>query len=168
VTTINWIQIETAGALGIMPRPRGGDWLIDEVRAWKTAGVDRVVSALEPLEESFLDLEPEEAMCREHGIAFDRFQVMDRSAPRRDEGSFRFVQGLAAHVAEGQKVVVHCRLGIGRSAMICAATLVALGLDSQEAFLRVEAARGLQVPDTADQIEWVKALERWHRDAWIG
>ena len=39
------------GRLAIVPRPRGGDWLEDEVRAWREAGVDIVVSALEADEE---------------------------------------------------------------------------------------------------------------------
>ena len=33
------------GSLAVMPRPRGGDWLEDEVRAWRTAGVEGTCGA---------------------------------------------------------------------------------------------------------------------------
>ena len=32
------------GRLGIVPRPRGGDWLADEAIAWRDAGINMVVS----------------------------------------------------------------------------------------------------------------------------
>ena len=161
MTPVNWIPIEAPGALGITPRPRGGDWLVDEVRAWRSAGVNRVVSALEPLEEAVLELEEESAECKRLGIVFERFRVMDRSTPAGNEANYNFVLKLAERLTDGESIVVHCRLGIGRSGMLCAATLVALGLDSSEAFLRVSTARGLQVPDTRQQIEWVQTFERW-------
>lgn len=138
-----------------MPRPRGGDWLIEEVRAWRTVGVGLVVSALEPLEEAYLELEDEQAMCEQFGIAFQRFSMMDRSTPAHDSEARKFVSGLASQLESGTSIVIHCRLGIGRSGMLCAATLVALGLDPTEAFLRVQEARGMRVPDTRDQLEWV-------------
>lgn len=34
------------GRLAISARPRGGDWLPDEIRAWLRAGIDTVVSLL--------------------------------------------------------------------------------------------------------------------------
>jgi protein-tyrosine phosphatase len=138
-----------------MPRPRGGDLLIDEVRAWKAAGVQVVVSALEPMEEAYLDLQEEEATCERLGITFRRFSLLDRSTPSVDSEASAFVQDLARLLQEGTKIVIHCRLGIGRSGMLCAATLVGLGHDPSDAFLRVQTARGMRVPDTREQMEWV-------------
>jgi hypothetical protein len=34
------------GALSIMARPRGEDWLMNEIQAWQEAGVDVIVSLL--------------------------------------------------------------------------------------------------------------------------
>jgi hypothetical protein len=39
------------GALWTMPRPRGGDWLDDDLRELVQLGVDILVSLLQPSEE---------------------------------------------------------------------------------------------------------------------
>src|SRR5262245_8964792 len=54
----------------ILPRPRGGDWLRDETMAWREAGLDVVVSLLEPEEAAQLVLEDEAAAAAASGIAF--------------------------------------------------------------------------------------------------
>lgn len=47
---IFWIDASLPGRIAIMPRPRAGDWLADEVAGWRAEGVDVVVSLLEPHE----------------------------------------------------------------------------------------------------------------------
>ena len=42
------IQGPWRGRLAIVPRPRGGEWLDDDVRALKEQGFDLVVSLLTP------------------------------------------------------------------------------------------------------------------------
>ena len=49
---IFWIPGPWRGRLGIVPRPRGADWLGDKTRAWRETGIDVVVSLLEPDEEA--------------------------------------------------------------------------------------------------------------------
>ena len=56
----------------------------------------------------------------------------------------------------GEHVAIHCRMGIGRSAMIAAAALVALGETPESAFARIEVARGLRVADVPEQRQWVE------------
>ena len=53
---VYWITGPWRGRLAILPRPRGGDWLEDETRGWRAAGIDAVVTLLEATEESELDL----------------------------------------------------------------------------------------------------------------
>src|SRR5260370_41448316 len=43
---IYWVQDPWTGRLAIMPRPRGGDWLEDEVRDWRAARIGLVVCTL--------------------------------------------------------------------------------------------------------------------------
>jgi hypothetical protein len=56
-----------AGRLAILPRPRGGDWLEDEVRGRRAAGVDVIVSLLTSDEVTNLDLAQERCLCQAHG-----------------------------------------------------------------------------------------------------
>lgn len=44
------LQAPKAGRLAIMPRPRAGGWLEDEIASWKESGVDVVVSLIERAE----------------------------------------------------------------------------------------------------------------------
>jgi protein-tyrosine phosphatase len=59
----------------------------------------------------------------------------------------------------GESVVIHCRMGIGRASMLAVGVLCAEGLSADEAWQRVESARGLPVPDTEAQRSWVNGLD---------
>lgn len=151
-------RIERAGpgTLSVMARPRGGDWLADEIQAWQQAGVNVVVSLLTPEEHTELGLEDEAFLCEQRRVRFRSFPIPDRELPpQRVEGE-HLVEEIGAALQAGKHVALHCRMGIGRSAMIAAAILVALGDTPQQAFARIETARGLPVPDTQEQRQWVE------------
>ncbi len=152
-----WIEGPWTGRFAIVPRPRGGDWLEDEAQAWQHAGLDRVVSLLTPDEVADLDLGKEEAWCQAHGIQFVSFPIPDRSVPASRNAALALVHQLEQALAEGERIAVHCRQGIGRSALLAACVLVAVGEEPETAFQRISTARGCAVPETAEQQEWVKA-----------
>src|SRR5262245_4755589 len=110
-----------------MARPRGGEWLVDEIQAWQTVGVDVIVSLLTPEEQTELGLDEEASLCAQHQLAFWSFPIPDRALPRDDATADRLVEEIVTALKAGQSVAVHCRMGIGRSAMLAAAALVALG-----------------------------------------
>ncbi len=66
------------GHLSVLARPRGGEWLPDEVQGWLTAGVDVVVSLLTPSECEELELTEEATLCRRAGMTFIAFPLADR------------------------------------------------------------------------------------------
>lgn len=144
------------GRLAILPRPRGGDWLEDEVRAWRQAGVDVVVSLLTREEVADLDLAGEEELCRSNGVRFLSFPLPDRGVPASKEVVRDLVARLAQYLAAGSSVAIHCRQGIGRAGMIAASVLVSTGLDPETAIGRVSAARGCPVPETPGQRRWIE------------
>ena len=80
-TKVFWVAGPWRGRLGILPRPRGGDWFKDETAAWHTAGIDMVVSLLEPEEETQLTLEGEATAAAASGIEFRAFPIPDRGVP---------------------------------------------------------------------------------------
>jgi protein-tyrosine phosphatase len=150
-----WIEGPTPGRLAIMPRPRGGDWLEDEVRNWRAAGVDVVVSLLTSREVTELDLAQEEALCKAQGIELVAFPIVDRSVPSSKEAVLKLATELAMRLAEGKNIAIHCRQGIGRAPLVAICVLILAGLDPQSASQRVSTARGCPVPETVEQERWI-------------
>jgi protein-tyrosine phosphatase len=148
------IPTPTRGRLAILPRPRGGDWLADEVAAWRRAGVDVVVSMLTPDEVADLELTAEADESRVQAIEFLSLPIPDRGVPAPKVAA-DLIARLTSLVADGKTVAVHCRQGIGRSAVIAAGVLITLGADAEAAIRAVADARGCPVPETAEQRRWI-------------
>ena len=157
-TKYYWIEGPLKGRLAIVPRPRGGDWLEDEIQSWRQAGFDTIVSLLTPDETEEVDLGLEERLSKAQGIEFISFPIPDREVPASREATIALAHKLEAALTSGKGVALHCRQGIGRSSLIAACVLIASGENSTEAFERISTARGRPVPDTVEQKQWVKSL----------
>ncbi len=159
-TEFYWIEGPWPGRLAVSSRPRGGDWLKDEVRSWQQAGLDVIVSLLTEDEITDLELAQEEELCQIHGLQFFAFPIVDRGVPSSRQAALDFARKLEAALAEGKNLVIHCRQGIGRSALIAASLLVLSGVEPETAFRRVSASRGVSVPETPEQRKWVIEFAR--------
>lgn len=144
--------------LATMPRPRGNDWLEDEITSYKKSGVDVVVSLLEQSEIYELEIESEEFWCNEKGITFLSYPIGDRQTPKSFTETLEFVRKLQNFIIKGKKIAIHCRQGIGRASLIAVSLLVLQGYSVENAFGKITEARGCQVPDTQEQIDWVKSF----------
>lgn len=151
-----WIETGNRLRVAIVPRPRGGDWLEDEIGSIRHAGVDVLVSMLEPLEADELGLTAEAAYCKSAGILFHSFPIPDRETPQSTEEFAKFIAELRSELHAGRSVAVHCRASIGRSSLLLASLLCAEGFTAEDAFKRLSKARGLHVPDTPQQVLWVE------------
>ena len=154
-TELYWIEGPWPGRLAIMPRPRGGDWLHDEIEAWRRASVDVVLSLLTGDEMADLDLVSEGSLCQANGMAFHSFPINDRAAPSSREAALALLANLTDELAAGKIIAVHCRQGIGRAALIAICLLVLSGVAPEAASQRVSAARGCSVPETPEQRRWI-------------
>lgn len=153
-----WIDTGSPLRLAIASRPQGGEWLQDYIRTLKDEGIDILVSLL-PWEESReLDLDEEKAACSSMGISFVNFPIPERQVPPSRLGFLTFAQLLHKRASEGLGVGVHCRGCIGRSSVLLATVMRLEGFSAEEAFERISDARGLPVPDTAEQAKWVAKL----------
>jgi protein-tyrosine phosphatase len=155
---LHWIDMQIPGRLGTAARPRADDWLEDEIAGWAADGVDIVVCLLELSEVHELGLPREEELCRSHGLAFISFPIPDYSLPKSPQDASKLARGLVDDLEQGRSIVIHCRAGIGRSSTIAACTMICAGVTAADALSRIEAARGVRVPDIEEQREWVMAF----------
>lgn len=158
-TDLYWIPGPFAGRLAICPRPRGGDWLGDELAEWKSDGVAAVVSLLSPEEVLELELGEEPALCQQLDMLYIHLPVKDRAVPESKVKFVSLVESIITLLKAGQHVAVHCRQGIGRAGLAAAAVLAAEGMSSDQAWAQVSAARGKTVPDTPEQWDWLTEIQ---------
>ena len=88
-------------------------------------------------------------------MEFLSFPIPDRGVPASLNDAVTLAQTISARIGEGRAVAVHSRAGIGRSSLIAACALVCSGADPAAAFEAIGEARGVNVPDTEGQIDWV-------------
>jgi protein-tyrosine phosphatase len=154
------VGVGDATKIGVMARPRGGDWLKDEIRAISDAGFSVVVSLLTDAEQIELDLVNEGLHCEQLGLNFVRLPIEDMRVPALDDQAIAFLATLRQLHAAGNSVVVHCRAGIGRSPMIAACIMLSPKCGIHSAFIQLSEARGMKVPETPEQREWALAYEK--------
>jgi len=155
-----WIDGPWPGRLAISARPRGGDWLEDEISGWRRAGVDAVVSLLTPHENKDLQLAEEFKLAQAHGLKFVSLPIEDRSVPSSWEDASRAVAKATEMLQQGKNVAVHCRQGIGRSGIVAAAVLIKSGSTPGDALTQISGARGLEVPETSEQMAWIQEFSQ--------
>ncbi len=157
---IFWIREVTAGRLGIMARPRSGEWLSDEVSAWSRIGLNAVVCLLEASEIRELELHDESMLCQTSGIEFISFPIADRGVPSSARQLAQLVDRVVTLLRAGSSVSIHCRAGIGRSSLVAGCVLLKLGFPAAEIFPLLSRTRGVPVPDTPAQVQWLSVFSR--------
>jgi protein-tyrosine phosphatase len=154
---VYWISAAQPHRIAIVARPRGNDWLEDDLKRLSSEGIGVLVSMLTPDEAAELGLSGEERFCDQCGISFFNLPIADRSVPNEFEIG-ALLGTLVDQVLIGKGVGFHCRAGIGRSSMMAALVLGRLGWTPDAAFRAISAARGCQVPDTLEQEQWVQSF----------
>ena len=154
---IYWINELNNFNVGMMSRPRGNDWLEDEIAELTRYNVTTIVSLLEYEEIYDLELEKEAFYCKINNIEYINFPIKDRGLP--DKISFlELVHNLDKKLKNKEKIVIHCRMGIGRTSMLVAALLLKRCFEKDTIFDFLSEKRTLRVPDTQEQIDWIYNL----------
>jgi protein-tyrosine phosphatase len=152
---IYWVQDGHPPRFAIVPRPRGDDRLLDDLADLKSGGIDILVSFLPAFEAEELGLRDEGPLAAEVGLEFIWYPILDRTVPPDTAGFRQLVSRLAAEIRAGRRVGAHCRGCIGRSTVLIASLMIALGSDAETALVQIAQARGFQVPDTSEQRAWI-------------
>lgn len=136
------------------------------MRAMRDAGIEVLISMLEVPEIVELGLDDEEMEARRVGIRFINFPVPDHDTPTDEEQFDRLVTLLDRLMREGKHIGIHCRACIGRSSVLAASLLVRSGMRPEEVWAQIGKARGLPVPETSDQRQFVHSQvvrqKPWH------
>lgn len=110
------------------------------IRAW---GATTVVTLIEDHEFELLSIEELGAEVRERGMAWLHLPIRDVDIPdARFEQAWANV-GMALHrcLDSGERILIHCRGGIGRTGLVAGLILVERGCPAMDAIIRVRAAR---------------------------
>jgi protein tyrosine/serine phosphatase len=114
-------------------RPRGDDWLDEELLRWRAAGLDSVLSLLTSEEEHDLGFDGEANGVRAAGMNFLSFPISDREVPTSDVALRKQIEELNRELLTGRNLALHCRQGVGRTGLVAACLLVSTGSDPESA-----------------------------------
>ncbi len=159
--------LELPGRLGITFAPGKkieGQWERDletDLRRLKDEyHAEVLVSLMEHTEYSELEIPELFQKTEDMGIEVLHLPIPDGSVPLDSEADDyeALIEDIAERLKEGQTVVLHCRGGQGRSGLVAASVLVALGCPAVKALEVVREAREGAV-ETPQQEERVQFLE---------
>lgn len=137
-----------------MPKP-SGEWLAEDILHYSALDVSTVISMLEASEIEELGLQEEGQICAVEDMDFVNFPIPDRGLP--DQTKFtELVSETVQRLTNGERVAVHCRAGIGRSGILVCSSLAVLCGSAEQAIKAVSEARGVEVPDTQEQRNFIK------------
>lgn len=158
------VRFDWRGALGLTHAPGRthamGPWDrdltadLERLREHHGAGV--LVSLLEDREIPLLGIEELPAAAARAGLEFITHPVPDFGVPIDDDAYASLVRGVLGRVQHGERVVVHCMGGRGRSGTFGGSVLVAAGMAPADALAALADARGPRCPETAEQRSYIE------------
>lgn len=159
---------EHEGRLGLTLCPgkkdggRGWDRNIeDDLRIIRNWGASTVVSLIEPHELDFLQVSGLGDVVTRYGMRWIHLPIRDCDIPdQRFEQGWQ-TAGPAIHqlIQAGDRVLIHCRGGLGRTGLVAALILVERGCLPRDAVHRVRAVRPGAI-ETAAQEHYVLTTKR--------
>jgi protein tyrosine phosphatase (PTP) superfamily phosphohydrolase (DUF442 family) len=172
---VAWIDATVQGRLGIAMAPGRHDRVAGAVW-WRDLHVDLrrlrhvhrvhlLVTLLTDDELRDLGIANLSEAARVHGVESMRLPIRDGSVPtpQQEDAVMALVQAIVRRLRDERVVVVHCRAGQGRSGMLAAVTLAALGMPPAEAIARVRRAQPRAVETVGQEAYVGTAAAAWSR-----
>jgi protein-tyrosine phosphatase len=156
------LPIEKCGKLYLHSMPGRREFLKEAIERVQGLRIGRVIR-LAPLDEVERKSPAYFAAIREGRLPWvdEEVDVKDYGVPQDQEAFLEKAMSVADSLRGGERVLVHCGAGVGRTGVFATCVLMALGLPRGEADRRVrEAGSG---PETEEQrmfLEWAEGLLR--------
>jgi ADP-ribosylglycohydrolase/protein-tyrosine phosphatase len=125
-------------------------------------GAAVLVSLVEDAELDLLSIRDLPAQADAAGLELLRFPFRDAGVPASVEAGAAIVGAVLDAAVSGRNVVIHCRGGLGRTGLVAACCLVALGCDATDGISHVRAARAGAV-ETRGQEQFIHSFAKEHR-----
>ena len=143
------------GFVAIMARPSLEANAAASIKNIAGLGIQQVVSLLEPSEALHLGLDAEREEVKANAMEFISFPIPDMGLPSSVEGFAQLAKQLFEQVNAGVNTLIHCHAGIGRSGLMAAGILLHCDMDPRQAFAYASKMRGIRVPETPEQEQWL-------------
>lgn len=121
--------------------------------------VEKLITLLETPEFAALQIPNLLLQVQAHGMRSQQFPIQDFGTPTSMDGLLELVESILEDVAHGQTVVIHCKAGLGRTGLVTAACLVALGYAPEDAFAAVRQSRPGSI-ETPEQEAYAEAFAK--------
>jgi ADP-ribosylglycohydrolase/protein-tyrosine phosphatase len=131
------------------------------LRAEYRAGV--LVSLVEDHELTKLGIAELPACAAKHELHLVAFPIPDAGVPSSPSEAVALVETILAHLRFSRVVVIHCRGGLGRTGLVAACCLTALGHDPGKAIGIVRAARAGTIENAAQEGFVRRFAQEWSR-----
>ena len=141
------------------PGDPGRHWrrdLADDVAAISAWRPSAVLTLLEEHELSRLGVPDLALAMKAHGLEWHHLPIPDMGTPGPDfvHAWIRAKRRVLESLRRGERVLIHCAAGLGRTGMLAAKLLTELGMSPADAVRRVRAARPGAI-ETEAQAAWV-------------
>ncbi len=125
-------------------------------------GTNLLVTLLETEEMAYLHIANLLQVVPSYGMKSLWFPIPDFGTPSSMTGLMNLIENILVALEGGRTTVVHCRAGLGRTGLVVASCLVALGYTPEEAFAQVRTSRPGSV-ETLEQETYVHQFaEAWN------
>lgn len=164
---------EREGRLGLTLCPgkkdEGRGWdrdLEDDLRLIRNWGASTVISLIEPHEFDLLQVSELSDSAIRMGMCWIHLPVRDVDVPdeRFEHGWLTVGQEVHQRLDAGERILIHCRGGLGRTGLVAARILVERGCAPRDAVHRVRAVRPGAI-ETRAQEQYVLALQVQRQEA---
>lgn len=155
---IGLVHCPGTGGLGMLPGDDSAA-LVQDLAVLRSWGARALVTLLQPYEITMLGMEHLEQKTLAAGLQWWHLPITDGCAPGRGFESGWATAGPALHAIldAGDRLVVHCRAGLGRSGTIAALLLIERGVEAQQAVTAVRRARPGAI-ENPEQMQWIRSV----------